>query len=245
MLLSISARSQVGINTLDPKGIFHISHGSYSSDNKNDFIVSKEGNVGIGTIYPTAKVHIEKPNVKSIRIVDGNEFNGAVLQSDSEGYGSWNYFGIEYIPAIFNGNSTFKFTSQSTQSVFLNTGTKLVLPPGRWLVIGTFFIEPNKVMTAPIWVRCIFTEKKLSLGVAISGADRTLDTEGNNYYIAGIGFGKFSTITGSLIINNKTSSNKEYYLCTGSIEHTVDYTLTVFGQGIYLEENLIAIKIKS
>lgn len=54
--------AQVGINTINPKGIFHVdpmantnSTGINSSD---DFVILSDGNIGIGTINPTNKLHI-------------------------------------------------------------------------------------------------------------------------------------------------------------------------------------------
>jgi len=45
------------------------------------------GNVGMGTETPTEKLHV----LGNIKMVDGNQSNGYVLTSDSNGVGSWGY----------------------------------------------------------------------------------------------------------------------------------------------------------
>lgn len=58
------AQGQVGINTKNPSGIFHIdgkgdnSNPITTNEANNDFIVTSEGNVGIGTIAPQKKLTI-------------------------------------------------------------------------------------------------------------------------------------------------------------------------------------------
>lgn len=65
-LFSFSAFSQaVGVNTKYPLGIFHVDGKTDNAKNKptqtqqaNDFIITIDGNVGIGTTTPDAKLHI-------------------------------------------------------------------------------------------------------------------------------------------------------------------------------------------
>jgi len=67
---------QVGIGTENPSGIFHID-GSQdnpatgtpnASQQNNDFIVTPEGNTGIGTTTPTRKLEIVTPTSPALRI---------------------------------------------------------------------------------------------------------------------------------------------------------------------------------
>ncbi|RNA62240.1 hypothetical protein D1631_10000 [Chryseobacterium nematophagum] len=70
---------QVGINTQNPQGIFHIDGtkdnpitGTPTSPQQlNDLIVTEEGNVGIGNINPTAKLEI----TSGIPDISGLKFN--------------------------------------------------------------------------------------------------------------------------------------------------------------------------
>lgn len=59
----------------------------------NNLFLAHNGNVGIGTISPTRKLHIESPTSGAIRIVDGTQADGRVLTSDANGVGTWQEFG--------------------------------------------------------------------------------------------------------------------------------------------------------
>lgn len=65
ILIILNVNAQVGINTKNPLGIFHIdgkadnSSTSITSDQAlNDFVVTSEGNVGIGSITPNNKLSV-------------------------------------------------------------------------------------------------------------------------------------------------------------------------------------------
>lgn len=66
ILFPISAFCQVGVNTSNPQGVFHvdgakdnpITGSPNSSQQANDFIITSAGNVGIGTTSPTTKLEI-------------------------------------------------------------------------------------------------------------------------------------------------------------------------------------------
>lgn len=69
LFLVIISYGQVGINTQNPRGLFHI-HGGTTASTTNDLIVSTDGNVGIGTLpNSTAKLHIA-----------GNEFVSGIAK---------------------------------------------------------------------------------------------------------------------------------------------------------------------
>lgn len=64
--ISFTASSQkVGINTNEPLGVFHIDpltntkSINNTSETSDDIIIDAEGNVGIGTALPQAKLHVE------------------------------------------------------------------------------------------------------------------------------------------------------------------------------------------
>lgn len=88
-------QSQVGINTQNPLGIFHIDG---KNDNQivvsnsqilNDFIVSSDGYVGIGAV-PAVRLEINTGNIKSgLKLTDGTEGIGRTLMSNLQGVGTW------------------------------------------------------------------------------------------------------------------------------------------------------------
>lgn len=74
------AKSQVGINTTNPQGVFHVDAGKdnpvtgapNASQQLNDFVVTSTGNVGIGTTTPAAKMEINSgiANTSGLRLTN-------------------------------------------------------------------------------------------------------------------------------------------------------------------------------
>jgi hypothetical protein len=93
LMLSSIAYSQVGINTANPQGIFHVDGAKdnpvtglpTTAQQSNDFIVSNSGNVGIGTIAPAAKLDVNG----NIKITDGTQGVNKILTSDANGVAKW------------------------------------------------------------------------------------------------------------------------------------------------------------
>ncbi|SHG35686.1 hypothetical protein [Dysgonomonas macrotermitis] len=97
-LVSITTlQAQVGINTQNPLGIFHVdplanTSGTTSSplNDSDDVIIDNKGNMGIGTATPVTKLDIVSATPGAIRIVDGNEGEGKILSSiDGTGVATW------------------------------------------------------------------------------------------------------------------------------------------------------------
>lgn len=96
--ISVLSFSQVGVNTSNPVGTFHVDG---AKDNNltglptptqqiNDFIITSSGSVGIGTTAPTARLDINNGTDNgAIRIIDGTQGEGKVLTSNSNGIGTW------------------------------------------------------------------------------------------------------------------------------------------------------------
>lgn len=82
--------AQVGINTNNPQGVFHIDPQSNSpSVTTDDIVFTNKGLLGIGTISPTAQVHIHSTTESPLRIIDGNNKAGRVFLSNAQGAGNW------------------------------------------------------------------------------------------------------------------------------------------------------------
>ncbi|MBF0576005.1 hypothetical protein [Dysgonomonas sp. GY617] len=84
--------AQIGINTESPQQIFHIDGSSNTSGISNisdDVVVDSNGNLGVGVISPTAKLHIVTDDI-SLRLQDGTEgSNKMVYSKDASGNLSW------------------------------------------------------------------------------------------------------------------------------------------------------------
>lgn len=97
LLLLIASQfilSQVSINTNDPQGIFHIHPNITQNNNRDEIVVSQTGNMGIGILAPSAKMHILNSTITTtdtiFRLQDNTEELNKVLVSDnSAGNGFW------------------------------------------------------------------------------------------------------------------------------------------------------------
>lgn len=97
---TISLYAQVGINTKVPY-TGRVLHIDGAGDNvsavsvtaaqaANDIVIDLDGNMGVGTITPTAKLHIATSGTTlPIRIADGSEGVDKYLTSDENGYATW------------------------------------------------------------------------------------------------------------------------------------------------------------
>ncbi|MBD8347120.1 MULTISPECIES: hypothetical protein [unclassified Dysgonomonas] len=91
VLICFGSNAQVGINISQPSGVFHIDPKSNTPTvTTDDVIVNANGYMGLGTVSPTAKLHLSVPSGSTaLRIVDGTEKVDRVLLSDAAGNASW------------------------------------------------------------------------------------------------------------------------------------------------------------
>lgn len=94
MLLSFGlSRAQIGINTKTPQGVFHIDGKGDTSGSSNitdDILIDNSGNMGLGTLSPTAKIHsVGTSTLAPMRITDGNQAQNYIIVSDDSGNASW------------------------------------------------------------------------------------------------------------------------------------------------------------
>lgn len=101
LTITVSLLGQVGINTQTPctNSVFHIdAKGNNTSATAvtaaqaaDDIMIDTSGNMGVGTVTPTAKIHIDSSNgtLKPIRIADGSQGVNKYLFSDTAGKGTW------------------------------------------------------------------------------------------------------------------------------------------------------------
>lgn len=127
-------QAQIGIQTETPLAIFHVdpkkdTNPTGFSGTSDDFAITSTGNVGIGTIAPTEKLHING----TFRFRDGNQAENRVLISDALGNAKWgdrpklNIIEVDDINSLLIGKT---FTGTPSYS-----GISITLPEGSWQIM--------------------------------------------------------------------------------------------------------------
>ena len=154
LIVNVALYSQVGINTQNPQGIFNIDGGKdnpttgsahTAAQQRNDLVFTTNGNLGLGTISPTTKLHIDNGATNgAIRIIDGTQAEGKVLTSDANGVATWQNKGLGTIT-----NTTVEWSSPTAANYAYPTGTVIVIGPfsvpttGWYRLVSRFFMEQN------------------------------------------------------------------------------------------------------
>ena len=238
LLLSGFSYSQVGINTANPQGIFNIdggkdnpTTGSAHSDAQqlNDFTVTAAGNVGIGKIAPSTKLHITTggtaatPNPSGFRLEDGNQNTNFVLTSDTNGVGTWKPVAATRILGIIGAGIDVPFITVG--EVYRRTGSYIDLPSGKWEVRVTMLMpvdEGTMTINDWVWLKTTFSTVNAA---TIVGSQISSDIEGASL-VSNLFFGpksasndpKFNMLNGSVIINNTSTASKRYYYYAGNTD---------------------------
>ena len=279
LLLSGFSYSQVGINTANPQGIFNIDGGKdnpttgsahTNAQQLNDFTVTAAGNVGIGKIAPSTKLHITTggtattPNPSGFRLEDGNQNTNFVLTSDTNGEGTWKPVGVTRIEGILGAGIDVPLVT--TGGVYHKTGSYIDLPSGKWEVKVTMLMPVGGVLTDPdsgggtmtiydwVWLKTTFSTVNAT---TIVGSQISSDIEGASL-VSNLFFGpkslssdpKFIMMNGSIFINNTSTASKRYYYYAGNTD-SQEYTtgsgkatkFYVFGGLNWAENSIIAIKV--
>ncbi|MDM1369309.1 hypothetical protein [Myroides marinus] len=131
--------AQTGINAKVPMQMLHIdSRGNNPVDRaastievKDDFVVTKNGEVGIGVVNPTVKLEVDG----TIRLKDGTEGENKILMSNGQGLAHWEKvpYDIPTVIGNFESLSSVAWTNE-TDDVFLYSNYKITLTKGRWVV---------------------------------------------------------------------------------------------------------------
>lgn len=200
------------------------------------------GNVGIGTTAPSRSLHLNSATNGALRIVDGTQANGRVLTSDANGVATWQSTGIDNVVGVLSGTGVNIPYNQTVN--FLQTGSYIVLPPGRYAVNVTMLLARNSTsLPSPnnsfFWVRSSFSD---SAGVnPVSSPDIVGSTLASGNFG---GTSVYAMLTGTIIINNTTAGNKTYYYVAGrTVTSNTTETLTGFGSTYWAENNIIAYRL--
>lgn len=279
LLISGASFSQVGVNTPNPQGIFNIDGGKdnpttgsghTAAQQLNDFTVTAAGNVGIGKIAPSTKLHITTggtattPNPSGFRLEDGNQNTNFVLTSDTNGVGTWKPVAETRIVGTLGAGIDVPF--KTTGGVYRKTGSYIELPPGKWEVKVTMLmpvgglssdaVPGGGTMTVNDWVWLKTTFSTVNAATIVD-SQISSDIEGASL-VSNLFFGpksvpdepKFNMLNGSVIINNTTTATKRYYYYAGNTD-SQEYTtgsgkatkFYVFGGWEWGENSISAVKV--
>ena len=179
ILFSIDGKSQIGVNTENPKSLLHIDGASSpattnpatgsvtSAQAVDDVVIDNSGNIGIGKLSPTTKVDIETSTAGgAIRIVDGTQARNRVLVSNASGIGSWGAVAGTWYAALYSAptlnnttvlgvrqvvNFSDSIISSSEGSVNKTAGSITVPVTGRYRVILSMHWLGNRVAIGSIY----------------------------------------------------------------------------------------------
>ena len=270
ILISGVAFSQVGVNTSNPQGIFNIDGGKdnpttgsahTNAQQLNDFTVTAAGNVGIGKIAPSTKLHITTggtattPNPSGFRLEDGNQNTNFVLTSDTNGVGTWKPVAATRILGTIGAGVDVPFITAG--EVYRKTGSYIDLPSGKWEVRVTMLLPVDGgTMTISDWVWLKTTFSTLDQATIVN-SQISSDIEGASL-VSNLFFGpksasndpKFNMMNGSVIINNTSTASKRYYYYAGNTD-SQEYTtgsgkatkFYLFGGTNWAENSITAFKV--
>lgn len=202
--------------------------------------ITGAGNVGIGTPTPSRLLHVNSTTSGAVRIVDGTQANGRVLTSDAAGVGRWRDIAINNI--VGNISST-GITIWYNTGPYLQTGSSITLPPGKFAVNVNMLMARASLVISPndsfFWVRTSFSDSAaaspLPSGDIIGSNLISGNHPGTSYY---------SMLTGTVIIENTGTANKTYYYIAGNCVYSnTTQNITGFGSTYWAEDNIIAYRL--
>lgn len=197
--------------------------------------ITGAGNVGIGTNTPTTTLHV----AGTTRLVDGTQALGRVLTSDATGVGTWQEVGIDNVVGILSPTG---INIPYNAATYTYTGSRIVLPPGKYAVNVTMLLSKASLTYSPnnsfFWVRSTFSN-------TTAAPTPSADIMGSNLCSGNYpGSSVYSLLTGTIIINNTSAANRTYYYCAGAtVSNNTTETLTNFGGTYWAENNIIAYRL--
>jgi hypothetical protein len=218
----------------------HVFFAAASNTSSNELMrIKGNGNIGIGTPSPSQKLEING----KIKITDGTQGNGKVLISDANGVGTWET-NITITPAVTGvfagGGATFgNGTPTGGTTANFYTTTYIDLPPGKWMVFGTYLLNGILASDAGVFIRTFLSDTNTGTGACspniVSGC-----------LLSGILQGpvEFGLANGQTIINNNTGATKRYYMWANMAKYgttPTDFNINGIGSNSWTENQLTAI----
>lgn len=240
ILSLVSMNGQVGVNTQNPQGIFHVDGAKDNNttgaptqaQQSNDFIVTAEGNVGIGTTTPTKKLEVVSSTSPAFRLNDGSQVEGYFMISDANGNGSWKSLTKTVLGEM--SDNGYSGSVDNSSSTYPYLGVSITLPPGKWLVLTNIVLKADVDPTGGngAWVRLQWSQTQ--------GSSTTANITGG--LNSGIFVAPYGKASGSTIINNTGSADKTYYLNQAGTNIFGGYSgnWDKLGANIWAENSVIA-----
>jgi len=182
------------------------------SSDLNGITILENGNVGITTKVPTAKLHIDATSGGSgtgFRLVDGSQGSGKILSSDTNGNASW-ATNVSVTPTVLGTLPGSGITMTNLDQKYY-TNASIILPAGKWIVSAgtTLSIDPNVIdVDGSLWAHIFICDSSSSYANSPDlmpvGA-----TAGAGGITRG---GMFGMAVGQFMINNTSGANKTYYI---------------------------------
>lgn len=229
LLSSVSVIAQVGINTESPQGMLHVDPKGNTSgvtNTEDDVVFSKDGYLGIGTTSPSASIHIKTNGtadnpVSGFRLEDTSQAEDYVLTTDANGLLSWALHAPKEAVQGTRGSGSTTVSISAGQNKLYGINANVTLPPGRWLVTSILFMSTATGTDRTFVMNSTFSDTSLSGSKTGYLANvKSSDIEGP-YIISGTSLVPSNSfyggmLTGSVVINNRSSVNKTYYYVVGN-----------------------------
>ena len=261
---SALAIAQVGINTTSPTQPFQIDGKKdnvtavQTESEKNDFVVDKNGYIGVGVANPQTRLHLSKPTSGAIKIVDGTEGMGKVLISDDQGVGTWRMpqsFKDVVLGKFYRDASNNEIPTSSDNNIsgvpFKYLNADIQLTKGKWIINMGITLK-NRV--APDYQVLVHTYLSSSKTAVTQSGWKHLGPSGNNTSVAGIlrGYGDTSGdnnnfVNGSSLIEVTSDTATLFFvienLATNEPTNGVDTGLKWYTASGYWENYFYAIPV--
>jgi len=201
--------------------------------------ISGAGNVGIGAPAPSNLLHVNSATSGAVRIVDGTQATGRVLTSNATGVGTWQPVAINN---IIGDLSATGITINYNTAVYLQTGSSITLPQGRFAVNVNMLMARASLVISPndsfFWVRSTFSQSPFAnptpSGHIVGSNLISGNHPGTSYY---------SMLTGTVIIDNPNPSTTYYYVAGNCVFANTTQNITGFGSTYWAENNIIAYRL--
>lgn len=243
-LWSSLAFSQVGVETQNPKGIFHVDGNKDNPKNDTDpispaqqandvVVLQNSGRVGIGTISPTTNLEINNGTTSgAIKITDGNQGSGKYLISDNNGLATWvkpNSFKSTVVWTYSGTPQTVSITGTTDSNGMYNSGSRVYsnlllteLTTGRWIVNIGLRLATSAPLSRAFWIHA-----NLSSSIVPDG---TITSDGTAHIIrsttgfTNLGPAGNSTGYASVIYGDGTVANGKGFLTGTTIINVTSAT---------------------